>query len=158
MAIVFGPQNERGVVVAVNAGAALPSSISISGLRTSNLIVTQVGLSQTANVQFSPTLRNNIFVYAFGERMGNFMLSGIAFHHGCMSPAGASFVGVTDVLDYYIQYGVGSGHEPVTVTLGAGFSIDGFVVGTGFQTMEPDLDLISFNLEFLIPTRRRARR
>ena len=155
---VFNAQSE-GSVVALSIGRAIPGAIQIDGLESRNLVVSRFGVSRNANAQFMPTLRNSIFIYSFGDKIGEMEVSGVAFHRLCNGSgnSGDSFAGLAEVGEFYDSKGLGAAKDnsikPVYVSLGT-ISIKAFLIGVQVSSLNPESNLMQFSLQFaVIPTK-----
>lgn len=149
MATVFASQSE-GSVIALSFGNAAPATFRVEGLQSENLIVTTFRIDQSANAQFSPTLQDSIYVYSFGDKMGQLVIGGVAFHKTCKSQS--PFTGMKDIIQYYNDNSISQNVKPVFLSFGA-FSIRCFLTGYNFSSMDPKLNLVQFQLVFAIPAR-----
>lgn len=122
---------------------ALPSVISIPGFPTSSVAITSIGFSQGANVQFMHTLQNLIYVYSFGERMGNVEINGVAFYKMCNQAAGDN--GLIGLLNFYRVNSVSTRQFPLSITL-ASRGIRGFVTSIRSTFSDTQLGLLGFTV------------
>jgi len=95
---------QRGKV-AVQSASGAPARIKIldpqlKAGRYDPVIITQVGVSHSVNVQLMNTLRNLVYVYSFGDKMGQVQVSGVVFYDTCGGSSGP-FAGVKHIMDYY---------------------------------------------------------
>lgn len=118
-----------GVAVFRTAGAA-PMSLSVEGLLqgssafdTMRSIVTAVGLRQGGNYQFVHTLKSMVYVYAFGERLGDVSISGLCFLSPCQGQNG-----IESIFAYYDTNRLSSRGSPVAIAIGASIVLSGFLV------------------------------
>lgn len=82
MADLFGARGP-GTVVRLTGGKAVSTgAISIEG-ETWPLVITGVGLSASTNVQFALSLKDTVYVYVLGDRMGAITINGMVFDTGC---------------------------------------------------------------------------
>ena len=106
----------RGSVKAVEspwqrvAAFRIRTSVNIPG----PVILTQAAISQKGNYQFLHTLNDSIFVYVFGDRIGELLLSGMAFADGC--DIGGE--GHTPVLETYDAVKISTAAQPIIVNFG----------------------------------------
>lgn len=129
-----GGQGTTGRVIAVTDKAAA-GAISLGNVQgaggkisfsTHRTIITRVGLSLAGNYQFLHTLGNDVYIYTFGDRMGQAVFHGISFAQAC--GAGPSVTGFELLENWYQQNRIAARKKPVKITLGAGLVFDGFVV------------------------------
>jgi hypothetical protein len=85
---------------------------------------------------------NDVFVYVFGDRMGDITLHGLCFADDCSSPTpphGVTNLGGTAqpgqkhgfelLYDWYLNSRMSVNASPVTVTIGQGTVFKGFITG-----------------------------
>jgi hypothetical protein len=105
-------------------------------------IITRIGISTSGNFQFLHTMGNDVFVYVFGDRMGDITLHGLCFADDCSSPTpphGVTNLGGTAqpgqkhgfelLYDWYLNSRMSVNASPVTVTIGQGTVFKGFITG-----------------------------
>lgn len=150
----------EGAVVALSFERGIPSAVQIQHLSNQTLIVTSFGMSQEANAQFIPSLRNSLFIYSFGDALGSLEIGGIAAHSVCSSgddqvgPSVVrperSFAGVSDIVSYYDKYGIGKTVSPIQISVGR-VAIIGYLRGFEVVSLDPQANLMRFTLRFAIP-------
>jgi hypothetical protein len=120
-------------------------------------IVTRLQVSQQANVQFLHTLGNDIYIYVFGDRIGQMTLSGVSFSTICTGEgdSGEGSHGIENMLDWYQQYKVSAKDTATKIMLGTKL-IQGFVTGVSFDVQDradiPWIGLFNISL-FVVPDR-----
>jgi len=128
----------RGSVVAVD-GPGVTVRVALEGWQGYNgfkAVITGVNLETENGTQFLHTLRDFIYVYTFGERVGQMTIQGVTFAVACGDDAGeASYHGLEYAYAYYLRARASELTRPVTVTLGGDTTFFAFVVG-----MRADLD------------------
>lgn len=138
-----------GIAVPIRDPRAVPMTISAEGwggFASRQAIVQRVSVSSTGNFQFMHTLRNYIYVYVFGERIGELILSGVAFAGTCSGWGGD---GISKVMRYYAQKGIGFTGRPLGVQIGAS-GFQAFLVGAQFDINNPEAQIGQFQLKFNI--------
>lgn len=105
-------------------------------------IVTRVTVSQQVNLQFLHTLGSLIYVYVFGDRMGQVSLSGLSF--ACECPDGVE-LGAEKMLMWYKQHRASKRPSPVRVTIGTTV-IEGFVTSFTEDVVDPSLKLVQWGV------------
>jgi len=142
MASIFG-DNEGKVVALATTG--MPALVSIGGLTgTSQILVMSMGFGQEANVQFMHTLKNAIYIYAFGERMGTVKVSGMLIFRVCEEAGSA---GLPKLIDYYRSNSVSLNGEPVSLSLSTKV-FKGFLTGIQLGSFDPRVGTAQFTLNF----------
>ena len=94
MADIFN--STPGIVVAVEAEQAIPSRIRIGGFEPKAALISGMDYRQRTNQQFQYSLDRNVYVYVFGDLMGDLVISGIAFPQLCTGEDG-----IVEVLNFY---------------------------------------------------------
>jgi hypothetical protein len=122
----------------------LDPNISFAAQRS---IVTRVTVSQQVNVQFLHTLGALVYIYVFGDRIGQITLSGLSFSGGCNpdDKDGGVTPGVELMLNWYDQNRAANTAAPVRVMLG-NYAINGFVVAATMDVVDPSTSLVQWGL------------
>lgn len=121
---------------------SIPAVINLEGFASSAVAITSLGFSQEANVQFMHTLRNLIYIYSFGERMGQIEVNGVAFYNVCNQ---GKSNGITDVLRYYAANSVSRRSASLVVNM-AGSSVRGYLRAVRSSFSDSQLGLVGFSL------------
>jgi len=155
MTIIFNNAPGRGVAVPSTL-AAIPLRLNIDGFHSAaagggttsstqfSAVTTGVQVSFGSSHQFLNTVRNFIYVYVFGEKMGQFIVNGITFTGGCNS---GGIDGLSGVLSYYRHKNLAATGKPVSVQLGAG-SFRAFLIGAKVEMKDPEKSIGTFTLFF----------
>lgn len=109
-------------------------------------IITRMTLGHQCNTQFLHTIGNEIYIYVFGDRIGQVTLSGISFAADCN---GARTHGFEEVLRWYEQYRVAAQRDPVKVMIGQ-TGMNGFVVGLNGDVIDPAMRLMQWSLTLMV--------
>lgn len=166
MAYVFKPEAE-GAVTILSFKRGVPGSFRIRGPQDSiinsgftdngisnSVVITGLASDQQANVQLAPSLREALYIYSFGDKIGNFRISGIAFMRGCVGNLFTPpFDGLIDVLNFYDKNSLANQVEPITISLGE-YTLNAYLVGRSFTTLSPETNIIEFNLTLAVPPKR----
>lgn len=107
-------------------------------------IVTRVQVSQQSNVQFLHTLGRQVFIYAFGDRVGQMVFSGLSFACPCPELTNASN-GLEQIYLWYRNRRVARRPAPVRIMLG-GSAFDAFAIGMGGDVLDASTGLMQWNL------------
>jgi len=106
-----------------------------------NSIITRIGVSASGNYQFLHTIGNDVYVYVFGDRMGEITLHGLSFAGGCSNagPQSAAFISAGDdtnnkhgfelLFDWYQQSRIAVNPDPVSIHIGSSTVFKGFITG-----------------------------
>ena len=88
-------------------------------------IIDEISIAQQENVQFLYTLGGAVFVYSFGQQIGDLTISGVSFNSRC---ADGSSHGILRILDWYNENRISQRRAPVRVSIGNANPFNGFVV------------------------------
>jgi hypothetical protein len=166
MAYVFKPEAE-GAVTVLSFKRGIPGSFRMRGPQdniinagftnngiSNSVVITGIASDQQANVQLSPSLREALYIYSFGDRIGNFRITGIAFLKACIGKFFTQpFEGVIDVMNFYDRNSISNQVEPITISLGD-YSLNAYLVGRTFSTLSPETNMCEFNMTFAVPPKR----
>ena len=159
MPVLF--ENNTGRVIALDdkvaAGAISLAAVTGAGgpisYQSHNTIITRLGVSAAGNYQFLHTIGNDVYIYVFGDRMGQITLHGISFAQKCTgnsSNTSATNHGFEALLEWYEKNRVAAYKNPVTVTIGLAKTIRGFVVGMTGDVHDPQHRTIEFQLSIAV--------
>lgn len=91
-------------------------------------IITRVVVSERVNAQFLHTIGADIYVYVFGDRIGNVVISGLAFASSCHGGEGADDRhGAERILKWYRKHRLSRRKEPIRILIG-NTPIEGFMM------------------------------
>lgn len=150
MPVVFSANTGRVFAVEdkVAAGSFSLGNVSYFGqagepitFRQHNTIITRIGLAAAGNYQFLHTIGNDVYVYVFGDRMGQVRLHGLSFQTACPPPLATDRFDTQALLqgaredkhgfellfDWYTKHRIAAIKSPVRVTIGRKTNFDGFV-------------------------------
>jgi hypothetical protein len=139
-----------GHVGIIRGEGTMPGSVEImssDGTRFASLtrvIITAIGYNQTVNAQFLQTLDNAIYIYSFGDRVGEVQIQGLAFAGLSCSQDNGS--GVVDILEYYKNYRLSKTGLPIRVAIGTEV-IKGYLMGCRVNTQSAETGTYSWALE-----------
>lgn len=161
MPIIFNSTDQtvtnRGRAVALEIPGTTPGSILDvegwgDGFRQRKSIFTSVTIAEASNYQFLHTLGNRIYIYVFGDRIGQFSLSGISFFDNCTPDRRT---GISHVIQFYRDNRITVRPGPVKVTLDPDTVLSCYLIGMRGAVMQPVSDrMFQFSLSFaLLPTR-----
>lgn len=161
MAILFADDRgieNRGRASLLTVPGAAPASIIAApnwgGFTEFKSIFTNLTISEQGNFDVMHTLGNDIFIYPFGDRIGEMGLSGLSFYDNCgYSQEGR--VGVNYVIEYYRRFRLSSQPSPLMVTLAPDKVLRGYLTSFRAGVVDVSLRLFQFHLGFiLLPDRR----
>ena len=104
------------------------------------VIVTAVQYGQSTATQFQKSLDNTIYVYSFGDEMGNITVSGMAFPRTCNGQNG-----LREVLEFYRVNRVSRSVDSVRITF-ADETIEGFLMAMSMSTADAASGTHAFQL------------
>lgn len=113
-----------------------------SGASAQNAVISGVSANTAGNYQFLLTMRNYTYVYLFGEKMGDVIVSGVAAFE-CAEWTH----GLTNAVSYYNTYGITITGTPVALSF-AGYSAWAFLVGASFNYISAKTRLAQFKFKF----------
>lgn len=122
-------------------------------------LITRLAVSSETNHQFLHSLGGSVFIYVFGDRIGQLTISGLAVARDCDRPGGVDRSGDNDhgierIFDWYNQNRLSRRRSPVTVLVGRRTTIRGFVGGVQASVFDHRLHLVQFDLlMFVVPQR-----
>lgn len=146
-----------GVVGAMVVGKGLPFAVAIGGTGFSpafpafsqiKAVLTGFQFGARSGIGVAHTLRDRIYVYAFGERMGEATVSGLAFPGVCNVPG--SYTGFDGVFAYYELCRISTQGAPVRLIFGPNTVLFGFMYEFAFQLEDPQTGLGSFSFKFKV--------
>ncbi|HDL85944.1 MAG TPA: hypothetical protein ENH11_06430 [Candidatus Acetothermia bacterium] len=105
------------------------------------ITITGIGFNQAVNIQFMPTLKKLVYVYAFGDKMGLIRLSGLAFDNNC--DGGESGWGTRALFDYYQENRAVRDGQVVRISI-AGEVITGFLKGMDISLSSVEFKTMGF--------------
>ena len=112
-------------------------------------IITRVGTEEHGNYQFLHTLGDHIYLYVFGDRIGQMVLGGLAAPSTCQY-GGGILHGIEYVNAWYALNKISSRLNVVYVLLGQRTVIPGYVVGLRPQLWRPEEMIMQFSIDFAI--------
>ena len=140
-----------GAVALLLDPRALPLAVTLQDWGNAILTrsaIQKVGIRSSGNYQFLHTLRNFIYVYVFGEKVGDLTISGISFGGFC---GDAYMTGPSGLIYYYNTHAISATGMPVEVQIGAaGFYA--FLTDIEIDTGDPVTSVGTFTMAFkLLP-------
>jgi hypothetical protein len=134
MPVLFSQNTGRVSAIpdAVAAGSLSLGNVQGTGgqlaYNTQKTIITRIGLSAAGNFQFLHTVGNDVYVYVFGDRMGQIVLHGLSFAQACPGEKFATAKHGFELLyQWYVANRIAARKAPVTAIIGASTGFEGFV-------------------------------
>lgn len=119
--------SQPGIVSVIGDQRVLPGRIRILDPRFPSgnvpILISGIDYNQTTNQQFQTTLDGSVFIYVFGDRMGDIVVNGVAFKAMCNN-SGKS--GIEEVIDYYRTNRASVTPRPIIVEV-VGKRVSGFL-------------------------------
>lgn len=146
-----------GIVGAMVHGPGLPFAVAIGGTGNApafpsyaqiKAILTGFQFGARSGIGVSHTLRDRIYVYVFGERMGEATITGLAFPGVCDTPS--TLTGFDGVFAYYERLRISNEGTPVRLIFGPNTVLFGFMYEFGFQLEDPQTGLGTFSFKFKV--------
>ena len=116
-------------------------------------IVTGFSTTGETNVQFTQTLRDVIYITAFGSKMGSMTLSGILFLNDpimCKDGTPSGQPPLTSFFKQFEDYNAIKRKEPITIVLAGSVTIKGFLLGFQMQITDPQFQIGQFTMQFAV--------
>lgn len=148
MAVTFFTKAAGAVAAFVDP--TLPAFVSLKlegwqGFQGFRAILTRNALQAQTNAQFSHTFGGDIYLYVFGDRIGELGISGLAFDQSCDS---GGVTGIEHVMKYYQDNRVVARDSPVRITIGTSRTIPGYLIGFSADLVDPKTRIYQFTLRF----------
>lgn len=154
MPVLFSTNPGKVIAVQDPATIGMISGVNLQGwggFGAMRSIITRVTISNTGNFQFLHTLGNQIFVYVFGDRMGQFSIAGLAFDNGCRLGLGQP-LGIEAVAAYYAANRLANRASPLLVSIGLSTPAQCLLIGMTSEVVDPNARVYQFNMMFgLVP-------
>lgn len=141
---------KAGGAVASFVDPTLPAFVSLKlegwqGFQGFKAILTRNALQTQVNAQFSHTFGGDIYLYVFGDKVGELGISGLAFDQGC---EGGGVTGIESVMKYYTENRVVERDTPVRITIGTSRTIPGYLIQFMADLVDPKTRIYQFTLKF----------
>ena len=119
------------------------------GFEIMKAIFTRIRMQENTNHQFAHMLGGNIYLYAFGDRIGSLSLTGLAFHDNC---SGAAQIGISNVIQYYRANRLTIRPQPIKVTLDPFTTFECYLFAVHGDTLKVEERMYQFSMTLaLIP-------
>lgn len=132
----------RGILVVLEGCNGVPAKLILDGFEPTAAIITAPRIEQAVDIQFQTSLKEAVYAYVFGDKMGRTGLSGIAFAGRCNNEEAS---GLKDIFDYYKDYRASKRKEVVTVTFGPE-ALSGFLTAMQLNPRDPRDMTMDFEL------------
>lgn len=145
MADIFS--SAPGTVAVFPQDYALPGRVRFQGYEPQSFLISGTDMRQSTDQQFQTSLDRDIWIYVFGDQMGEIILRGRAFLAVCSYGSSQSGIGFLEVLDLYSKYRASINPQPVTVTLGPK-ALSGFLTSMRLMSVVVSEDPIGLVHDF----------
>jgi hypothetical protein len=127
------------------------AAIQIDNFSSVTVPVTGFALELNTNHQFVHSLNELIYVFSFGDRVGELTMTGLSFVGDCDDAKAAQ---VTQVFSHYLQKRLAKNLTPAKITVGdaAGGSAQllGFLTGMRAEMSNPELPIVQWVLRYAV--------
>ena len=133
-------------------GAAAGSILSVedwTGFSDMKSIITRLQIAEAGNYQFLHTLGDRVYVYVFGDRIGELNISGLSFYDNCAN-GGNEKIGITKVVDYYRSHRIVKQAAPLKITLDGETTFEAFLIKMSGDVLNTAQRLWQFNLSMAL--------
>jgi hypothetical protein len=152
MADLFNNQPGVVAVLDTDGGDDNPFRVTLDDFpqigAQSGVIFTELAIQRHGSFQFMHTLRDLVYVYSFGERVGQIRASGMAFARMC-----SGIEGLSTVMDYYENNRLERRADPISIVVGTTSRFRGFLTELNTDIARPEARLAQFGMQFhALPT------
>lgn len=137
-------------ILSVNRGVPAGFVVSVEGMTKVGsaydqlrAIVQSIGVAERAAVQITHSLRDMVYVYTFGDRMGDMRIGGLALLTDCKDP---NLSGFSKIYKYWRANRPGKRKTPIGVSLGTDFAVRGILIDMDMGVTDPKLPVANFNM------------
>lgn len=128
--------------------------IKVDGAPTP-LVITEFALDLHTNHQFLHALDEQIYLFPFGDRIGELVVTGISFSSGYCIENGNTIDGKTAIgspLNWYLKERVSgeNGLKPKKISIGGQDPMLGFVTGFRMGQQRADLPIVQWVMRFSV--------
>lgn len=109
-------------------------------------IVTRLTISKRVNMQFLHSIGSQIYVYSFGDRIGQASLSGLAFTDVCKQ---RDQLGAEQMLMWYKQYKASARRDPLKILIGQQ-TLEAFVIDFSEDVVDPSTNLVQWGTQLML--------
>ena len=110
-------------------------------------IITRVTVAQQGNFQFLHTIGNDVYIYVFGDRIGQASISGLSMAADCAGGGGGH--GFEKVAEWYGENRLAQKKAPITVTIGR-TPVEGFVTGFTSDLIDPSTRIMQYTIQLVV--------
>lgn len=107
-------------------------------------IITRVTVAYQGNFQFLHTIGNDVYVYVFGDRIGQITISGLS-----LTSCDGGQHGFEKMLQWYGENRLAVRKQPIEVWVG-NTPIKGFVAGITGDVIDPSTRIVQYGLQLAV--------
>ena len=162
MPVIFEKNTGRVVSVPDRVASGTIRLVHVDGsggplsFRQHRTIITRLGMSVAGNYQFLHTIGNEVYVYVFGDRMGQITIHGLSFSSECPE-RNEDEHGFEKLYRWYQANRIASRRAPLSVTIGRSTAFEGFLVSLASDMQDQLQRTIQFQMTLaMLPDTRRA--
>lgn len=144
MADIFNSRPGVVAIISDSSGGVLPGRIFVEGFKPQAALISGIEYNQQTSQQFQTSLDQAIYLYVFGDAMGDIVVNGLAFLGVCKGDG----EGLLEVFEFYEQNRASKRPEPVKVHVGKSKPIVGFLTGLKLRQTTVGDDPIGFLANF----------
>lgn len=152
MPVIFGEGQPGRVVVLQDPGVPMSAkSVEIDGFggfEDMKAVITRGMVAKQGNFQFMHTLGDGIFLYTFGDRIGQIILSGLAFAGSCTD--NSDQLGIEHVLRYYEENRISHREDPIRVTIGTSTTFNAYLGQISASLADPENRIFTFDMPMIL--------
>jgi hypothetical protein len=133
--------------------AALVTPNPVIKFASQKAIITRLMIAQSSSYQFLHTLGGDLYIYVFGERVGNLTLSGMSFAVDCTSgdASGDDGVhGIEKMITWYKTNRLSTRSDPVTILVGKQTTLTAFVADFNADVVDQKSFLVAWTLDLML--------
>jgi len=119
-----------------------PSPAGSEGTFVENATIQRLTYTQQSNAQFQQSLDNVLYVYSFGDHIGDLQITGLAFPRAC----GNDRNGIQEVINFYKDYRISRSVSPVKISF-VDEIIRGYLLGMSIATVDTSSGVHSYNMK-----------
>lgn len=107
------------------------------------IVLTRVTVNQNVNVQFLHSLGNRVYIYSFGDRLGQITLSGMAFATSC--EFGATSHSAKNVLEWYKTNKASTRGDAIRVSI-FDYAFQAFLISLTADVVDDKTKLVQWSI------------
>lgn len=114
-----------------------------------DIILTKISSNQQTNTQFLNTIGGSVYIYVFGDRVGQLTLGGLCFDNDCSKTSEFPVRhGVENLLVWYKNNKVTNAESPMSISIGLQTIFSGHLLSLNVDGSDAASRVVSFNAVF----------